>query len=102
MTPTATISRPELTLPEAEALDRLAEGELIHLLHEGVRVAGFAAAGFDLRVDLPAIGPRTVRNAARAGCVGLALEAGGTLVIDREAVARAADRLGLFVWGEAQ
>ena len=41
-------------------------------------------AGQDLRVDLPAVGPRTVRNAARAGCVGLALEAGGTLVIDRE------------------
>lgn len=55
--------------------------------------------GQDLRVDLPAIGPRTVRNAARAGCVGLALEAGGTLVIDREATAAEADRLGLFVTG---
>jgi DUF1009 family protein len=56
-------------------------------------------AGQDLRVDLPAVGPRTVRNAARAGCVGLALEAGGTLVIDREATAAEADRLGLFVIG---
>ena len=55
--------------------------------------------GQDLRVDLPAIGPRTVRNAARAGCVGLALEAGGTLVIDRVATAAEADRLGLFVVG---
>jgi UDP-2,3-diacylglucosamine hydrolase len=55
--------------------------------------------GQDLRVDLPAIGPRTVRNAARAGCVGLALEAGGTLVIDRAATAAEADRLGLFVVG---
>lgn len=55
--------------------------------------------GQDLRVDLPAIGPRTVRNAARAGCVGLALEAGGTLVIDRAATAKEADRLGLFVVG---
>jgi DUF1009 family protein len=56
-------------------------------------------AGQDLRVDLPAVGPRTIRNAARAGCVGLALEAGGTLVIDREATAAEADRLGLFVIG---
>ena len=55
--------------------------------------------GQDLRIDLPAIGPRTVRNAARAGCVGLALEAGGTLVIDRAATAAEADRLGLFVVG---
>jgi DUF1009 family protein len=55
--------------------------------------------GQDRRIDLPAIGPRTVRNAARAGCVGLALEAGGTLVIDRDATAAEADRLGLFVVG---
>ncbi|CAM2733229.1 MULTISPECIES: LpxI family protein [Methylobacterium] len=55
--------------------------------------------GQDLRIDLPAIGPRTVRNAAAAGCVGLALEAGGTLVIDRVATAAEADRLGLFLVG---
>ncbi|QEE40303.1 MULTISPECIES: UDP-2,3-diacylglucosamine diphosphatase LpxI [unclassified Methylobacterium] len=55
--------------------------------------------GQDLRIDLPAIGPRTVRNAAAAGCVGLALEAGGTLVIDRAATAAEADRLGLFLVG---
>ncbi|MGH1591998.1 LpxI family protein [Methylobacterium phyllosphaerae] len=55
--------------------------------------------GQDRRIDLPAVGPRTVRNAARAGCVGLALEAGGTLVIDRAATAAEADRLGLFVIG---
>jgi len=55
--------------------------------------------GQDRRIDLPAIGARTVRNAARAGCVGLALEAGGTLVIDRAATAAEADRLGLFVVG---
>lgn len=55
--------------------------------------------GQDLRVDLPAIGPRTVGNAAAAGCVGLAVEAGGTLVIDRAATAAEADRLGLFLVG---
>lgn len=55
--------------------------------------------GQDLRIDLPAIGPRTVRNAAAAGCVGLSLEAGGTLVIDRVATAAEADRLGLFLVG---
>ena len=46
-----------------------------------------------------AVGPRTVRNAAAAGCVGLAVEAGGTLVIDRAATAAQADRLGLFLVG---
>ncbi|MCJ2075517.1 UDP-2,3-diacylglucosamine diphosphatase LpxI [Methylobacterium sp. E-016] len=53
----------------------------------------------DLRIDLPAIGPRTVRNASAAGCVGLAVEAGRTLLIDRAETIAEADRLGLFLIG---
>lgn len=53
----------------------------------------------DLRIDLPAIGPRTIRNAAAAGCVGLAIEAGRTLLIDRAETIAEADRLGLFLIG---
>lgn len=53
----------------------------------------------DLRIDLPAIGPRTIRNAAAAGCVGLAVEAGRTLLIDRTETIAEADRLGLFLIG---
>lgn len=56
-------------------------------------------AGQDLRIDLPTVGPRTIRNAHAAGCAGLALRAGSTLVIDRAATAAEADRLGLFVIG---
>lgn len=51
------------------------------------------------RVDLPTIGVATVENAAAARLAGIAVEAGGTLVLDRDAVAAAADRLGLFVIG---
>jgi DUF1009 family protein len=53
------------------------------------------------RADLPAIGPETVRNAHAAGLLGIAVEAGHTLVIDRPGVAAAADELGLFVFGLA-
>lgn len=53
------------------------------------------------RVDLPTIGPETVRAAARAGLAGVVGEAGGLLVIEREAVIAAADALGLFVCGLA-
>lgn len=56
-------------------------------------------AGQDLRVDLPAIGPRTVTNAARAGLDGIAVAQGLTLVLDREATIAAADRAGLFLVG---
>jgi DUF1009 family protein len=51
------------------------------------------------RADLPTIGPDTVVNAARAGLKGIAVEAGHTLVIGRDAVAREADARGLFVVG---
>ena len=53
--------------------------------------------GQDRRIDLPTIGPKTIRAAAAAGLGGIAVEAGGVLVLDAaelEAVARAA---GLFV-----
>lgn len=51
------------------------------------------------RIDLPTIGIRTVEGAAAAGLAGIAVEAGGALVVDREAVAKAADTAGLFVYG---
>lgn len=54
----------------------------------------------DRRVDLPVIGAGTIERAARAGLSGVAGEAGGLILIDRDAVRAAADRLGLFVWGE--
>ncbi|MCW2249168.1 DUF1009 family protein [Azospirillum fermentarium] len=53
----------------------------------------------DTRLDLPTIGVRTVEKAAAAGLAGIAVEAGGTLMVDRAGVAAAADRLGLFVVG---
>ena len=53
------------------------------------------------RVDLPTIGAATVSAAAAAGLRGIAVEAGGSLVLDPEAVARRADDAGLFVIGVA-
>ncbi len=50
-------------------------------------------------MDLPTIGVRTIERAAAAGLAGLVGEAQGLLVVDREAVREAADRLGLFVVG---
>ncbi|KAA0575306.1 UDP-2,3-diacylglucosamine diphosphatase LpxI [Azospirillum sp. Sh1] len=53
----------------------------------------------DRRIDLPTMGVTTVEMAAAAGLRGIAIEAGGSLLVDRTAVAEAADRLGLFVVG---
>lgn len=57
--------------------------------------------GQERRVDLPAIGPDTVERAAAAGLAGVAWEAGGVLLLDRDAAVAAADRLGLFLWAAA-
>jgi DUF1009 family protein len=55
----------------------------------------------ETRVDLPTIGPRTVRGAAAAGLAGIVGEGGKVLVLEREIVAALADELGLFVSGLA-
>lgn len=54
--------------------------------------------GQDRRVDLPAIGPGTVRAAAAAELEGVVVEAGGVLVLDAPAVREAAREAGLFLW----
>jgi DUF1009 family protein len=51
------------------------------------------------RVDLPTVGLKTVDGAAKAGLAGIAVEAGGALIIDRAAVVAAADEAGLFLIG---
>ena len=53
----------------------------------------------DARIDLPTIGPATLRHAARAGLAGIAGQAGLVLVLDRAAVISLADELELFVVG---
>jgi len=55
--------------------------------------------GQDRRIDLPTIGMTTLIEAAAAGLRGIAVEAGGTLLLGRDAVAAEAGRLGLFVTG---
>jgi DUF1009 family protein len=64
---------------------------------EGGVLIKAAKRGQDLRVDMPAIGPRTVREAARAGLSGIAVGAGSTLVLDQDKTLALADRLGLFL-----
>ena len=55
--------------------------------------------GQEQRADRPTIGPQTVALAAETGLRGVAVEAGATIVVDRDEVVDAADRAGLFVVG---
>ena len=56
----------------------------------------------DLRVDMPVMGSRTIELAAAAGLAGVGGVAGKLILIDHPAIVEAADRLGLFVWGEGR
>jgi DUF1009 family protein len=53
------------------------------------------------RVDLPAIGPRTVEGVARAGLAGIAVVAGGSIIAEPGVVVAAADKARVFVAGVA-
>ncbi len=53
----------------------------------------------ETRVDLPTIGPETVKAVARAGLAGIVGEVGHLLVLDRDNVVALADELGIFVFG---
>jgi DUF1009 family protein len=49
------------------------------------------------RVDLPTIGVETVERCAAAGLAGIVVEAGGALLVNRDAIIAACDRAGLFL-----
>ncbi|MDR3515400.1 MAG: UDP-2,3-diacylglucosamine diphosphatase LpxI [Azospirillaceae bacterium] len=53
----------------------------------------------DPRVDLPSLGTATIEQAVRAGLRGIAAEAGGSLLLGRDAMIALADRGGLFLVG---
>ena len=54
--------------------------------------------GQDLRVDMPAIGPDTVRKAAAAGLAGIEVAADAVLLLDRAGIEVACAETGLALW----
>ena len=53
----------------------------------------------DRRADLPTIGPDTIRHAREAGLRGVAFEANGTILLQRETSTAMAEAAGLFLLG---
>lgn len=69
------------------------------LTAEGAVLVKMPKPGQEMRVDLPAIGPRTVERAHACGLAGIVVAAGKALVLDRPRMIELADSLGLFVLG---
>lgn len=63
----------------------------------GVTVAKVAKPSQDLRFDVPSVGPDTIRAMQEGGAAALVIEAGKTLLVDREKTLALADEYGITV-----
>ncbi len=89
-----------LGVEAAEGTDALIErcGKLRREMHSGVLVK-VRKPKQEERVDRPAIGVQTVEKIHAAGLAGIAIEAGGGIILDKEKTIAKADALGIFVVG---
>jgi DUF1009 family protein len=80
-----------------EGTDRMIEraGQLCR--HGGWTLIKVAKPDQDLRFDVPTVGPQTIENLHRHGATALVIEAGTTLVVDREELIERAEQLGIVV-----
>lgn len=69
------------------------------LAREGAVVVKAVKPQQDRRFDLPAVGPDTIDAMREAKCRVLAVEAGGTLVMDQDELVRRADKARIAVVG---
>ena len=67
------------------------------MLSRALTVVKVAKPNQDMRFDVPVIGLRTIETMRTAGATCLALDAGRCLVLDGEAVIKAADESGITI-----
>jgi DUF1009 family protein len=89
----ATIERAGLLM---RSLESESKGEA-STLSRALTVVKVAKPKQDLRFDVPVIGLKTIETMARAGASCLAVDAGRCLLLDGEAMTRAADGAGIAV-----
>ena len=68
----------------------------------GVRIVKVAKPNQDMRFDVPVIGLSTIAAMQTAGADALSVDAGKTLMIDGDAIIRAADEAGICIVGRSQ
>jgi len=72
------------------------------LAGKGVRIVKVAKPKQDMRFDVPVVGVSTIEAMQAAGATLLSVDAGRTLMIDGEAIIRAADEAGIAIVGRRQ
>jgi DUF1009 family protein len=71
------------------------------LAGKGAVVVKVSKPGQDLRFDLPTVGRNTIAVMREVDAGVLAVEAGKTLIFDREEMVALADKAGIAIWGVA-
>jgi DUF1009 family protein len=74
-------------------------GRAGHLAGQGVRIIKVAKPKQDMRFDVPVVGLATIQAMRLAGASALSVDAGKTLVFDKEAVLASANDGGLTIVG---
>ncbi len=72
-----------------------------HLAGDGVTIVKVAKPGQDMRFDVPIVGLATIQAMRHAGARVLSIDAGKTLIFDREAFLSSANEAGIAVVGRA-
>src|SRR5262245_30724222 len=72
-----------------------------HLAGAGVRIIKVAKPNQDMRFDVPVIGVSTITAMQATGADTLSIDAGKTLMVDGDAIIRAADEAGICIVGRA-
>ncbi len=67
----------------------------------GVRIVKVAKPNQDMRFDVPVVGVPTIDAMKMAGATVLSVDAGRTLMLDGDAIIRAADEAGITIVGRA-
>ncbi len=72
------------------------------LAGHGARIIKVAKPNQDMRFDVPVVGVSTIEAMKAAGATLLSVDAGKTLMIDGDAIVRAADEAGICIVGRAR
>lgn len=89
--------RDVIAVEAIEGTDRMIERAGALCPRGGWILIKLAKPNQDMRFDVPTVGPDTIRNLARHKAAGVVIEAGRTVLIDKEETVRLADTLGLFL-----
>jgi DUF1009 family protein len=74
-------------------------GKIVSSLPGGLTVVKVARPSQDMRFDVPVVGLRTIDTMSEVGATTLAIEAGKTILLDRDELLRRADECEVVVFG---